>query len=40
VSNETLADTLESDRNLNGKNKTDLKIGDYDCSISIEKVVS
>ncbi len=39
VSNETLADSLESGRNLNGKNKTDLKIGDYDCSISVEKSV-
>jgi isoleucyl-tRNA synthetase len=40
VSNETLADKIDIDSNLNGKEKTEMKIGDYQCSIYIEKVVS
>jgi isoleucyl-tRNA synthetase len=40
ISNETLAEQLEFDERLNGGFNQDWKIGEYDCSIHIEKVKS
>ncbi|MDR3628358.1 MAG: class I tRNA ligase family protein, partial [Ignavibacteriaceae bacterium] len=40
ISNETLAEQLEIDDRLNGGFNQDWKIGDYDCSVQIEKVKS
>jgi isoleucyl-tRNA synthetase len=38
VSNETLAESLSKDERSNGNNKQELKIGEFDCTIQIEKV--
>jgi isoleucyl-tRNA synthetase len=38
ISNETLAEQLEIDDRLNGGFNQDWKIGEYDCSVQIEKV--
>jgi isoleucyl-tRNA synthetase len=40
VSNETLAEGLITDDKFNGGIKQDWKIGEFDCSIQIEKVIS
>lgn len=38
IANETLAERLSTGEQVNGGYKQDLKIGDYECSIQIEKV--
>ncbi len=38
IANETLAESLSSGEQMNGGFKQDLKIGDYECSIQIDKV--
>jgi len=40
IANETLAEKVSIDDQMNGGYKQDWKIGDYDCSIQIEKVNS
>jgi isoleucyl-tRNA synthetase len=40
ISNETLAEKLDNVLKLNGGFKQDWKIGEYDCSVQIEKVKS
>ena len=40
ISNETLAEKLEFNDRLNGGFNQDWKIGEYDCSVQIEKVKS
>lgn len=40
IANETLAESLNMDGQINGGYKQELKIGEYECSIQIEKVKS
>lgn len=40
ISNETLAENLENEEKLNGGFKQEWKIGEFDCSIQIDKVKS
>ena len=40
IANETLAESLNMDEKINGGYKQELKIGEYECSIQIEKVKS
>jgi hypothetical protein len=40
ISNETLAEKLVKEDNFNGGTKQDWKIGEFECSIQIEKLNS
>jgi len=40
ITNETLADSISEQENLEGSHKQDWTIGEYSCSIQLEKVVS
>ena len=40
ITNETLADSISEQENLEGSHKQDWTIGEYSCSIQLEKVIS